>query len=216
MKAGTIKTLLILFVMIAVLQVAGQNSSEYPFRRVYAGFGLGPMIDGNHWGINTAFTFPNNWGVSFNYNHNMIRAKATPDDYVPPLCILWDCLPTDHLHVFAVRAMREYPTSIPTISYGFEAGPLFGMYKEAWFTRNPNQGGWFFLGSNYITRWHESFTLGVSLRAKANWDVFRFAGLEVAVRADLSPPQSYAGLDFYINLGYLRKSTKMKDAENPP
>jgi len=63
---------------------------------------------------------------------------------------------------------------------------------KGWKTNNPH-------GDDVCT------TVGLSLRAKAEFRLTRFFGLETAVQANLNGLRTYFGVDVMFTLGWLRE-----------
>lgn len=141
---------------------------------------------------------PTNWGLSCGYSENFKTAKNLPSDYHS----LWYGDPTDHLTALSLRLNKVFPTHSKKIRFGLEAGPSLIIYKELRFEKN-NNSGWF--NNTYNTNEDKQISIGLSLKAKVEFPLSRYFGLELAAISNINGKQSYVGIMFGISTGVLRK-----------
>jgi hypothetical protein len=167
---------------------------------VNSGFGVSK---GLLLGIGGNIIFSNNWGASVSYCGNIMKAKELPSDYSAGLIDLfeWQDLGTDKLKDVSARLVKELPVKIKVLRFALEGGASVIHYRCAHFTPVPNPG-WF--GSNYDVTYTHNTGIGVSLRAKAEFPVTRYAGFEVALISDINQYYSFLGTEIHLTFGILR------------
>jgi hypothetical protein len=167
--------------------VLSTNLFSQPFDRtcVYAGFGpTGPF------GVQVQATFflPSGWGGSVSLHGWEAQAQGLESDFDPwhPMQTLNE--PADDYRAWNVRAVRVFPSNTEKIRWGLEAGPSF---VKGWETTNHYSDD-------------TSTTVGLSLRAKAEFPLVRFFGLEAGAQANVNSVRQYYGVDVMFTLGVLR------------
>lgn len=216
MKQNTTNTITTIIVTALMLTLTGKLLAQTPSNQekevkvqyVYLSGGGGVIINGSVAGASINLIQSNNWGYTAKFNWAGIEARALPQDYQPGICIFGGCVPTDDLVTVSMKLMREFPTRSKSLRFGVEAGPAFGIFREAYFIRNPNMG-WF--GSSYYTRYSESGSIGLEMRAKLALPLTTVAGLEAAIVSAINAQQPYLGIEFMLTTGKVRERIRPKN-----
>ncbi len=148
----------------------------------------------------------NHWGGSISYDNYSKKAQELPDDYQAGDPI-GNENPVDELNSLSIRLLREFPISVKFIRFGVECGPSLILYNRAHFIYEIHGGAY---GGNYGIHYSFQYSAGLSLRAKAEFPLTRFLGLEIAAISNINKYQSYVGVDLNLTLGYVRDRIKPK------
>lgn len=187
-------------------QTGNQRKSDVSILNLYAGFGLGTCNPGLSSSVAGTFVLSNSWGASIRYNSNHLEAKNLPGDYVDLVLFIpfvANGFPRDNRFTLSFYALKEFPTSSEYVRFGLELGPAFVFSRVAEFTPDPAYIP--FLGSNYTVSYQKDNSVGFSLRAKAEFPLSRYAGLELAGFTTINALRTLLGAEICINLGLVRK-----------
>ncbi len=189
----------------AYSQTDSLRQDKIHLSKSYLGLGFGTCNSGLGGVFSGTFILSNDWGGSIRYNPNALGAKNLPDDYydiVLFIPFLTNGLPTDNIHVLSFLLLKEFPTQTKFVRFGIEFGPAFVKYEVARFTSVSNPIP--FMGSNYDVSHDNNSSIGFSVRAKAEFPLTRFAGLEIAPNANINGFRSVLDIDFCLTLGLVR------------
>jgi hypothetical protein len=187
-------------------QADSARSSELLVSETYFGLSSGLCKSGIGVAFNGTFIFTNNWGGTVSYNANILTARNLPDDYydfVLFIPFLLNGLPTDNIQALSFNLLRAFPTQIKLIRFGIEFGPSIVNTKIAHFT--PIPGPIPFFGTNYDMTRDNNYSIGLSLRGKAEFLFSRFAGIEMAGYTNINSIRPIIGFELGINFGLVRE-----------
>jgi hypothetical protein len=204
------KILLFAILLLSVHSYAQSDSTvnqktKLSFAYLNIGGGAG-ITKGSTLGIGWNMIYSNHWGGSISYGNYNKKAKELPDDYQAGYPI-GNENPVDELYSLSIRILREFPLSAKLIRFGVECGPSLILYIRAHFLYDIHGGGNY---SNYGITYSYQYSAGLSLRAKAEFPLTRFLGLELAAISNINKYQSYVGVDLNLTLGYVRDRIKPK------
>jgi hypothetical protein len=170
----------------------------------YINLGVG-SADGFLFGFGGNLIFSNNWGVSLSYCGNIMKAEEQPPDYSAGLSQLfeWHDLGIDRFNAVSARLVKEFPIAINVIRFGVEGGVSYISYKRAHFIPIPHPA---WLGSNYDVTYSINPGIGLSLRAKVEFPVTKYAGFELALISNMNGYYSFMGTEIHLTFGKVRDS----------
>lgn len=139
--------------------------------------------------VNGTYIHSSGWGGTVALHGWSAQAQGVESDFNPwqPMETLME--PTDDYRAWSFRAVRTFPTKTEKVRWGLEAGPSF---VKGWEPPNKHYD-------------EVSTALGLSLRAKAEFPLTRFFGLEAGAQANLNGLRTYFGVDVMFTLGWLRE-----------
>jgi hypothetical protein len=101
--------------------------------------------------------------------------------------------------------LKEFPIE-KKFRVGLEAGPSFVRIKSPGnFQYNPNPCSFLGCPANYTWEEVTNKSVGLSLKGKLEFPVSVPFGFEIGLTSNLNPYRSFFGVEFLLNLGYLRK-----------
>ena len=203
----TLFIFLITFCSIASNRIHSQESQADKHSKIYFSLGGGAGIKSQLMGFGGTCILPKEWGFSLSYKGSNYQARNLPSDYYQGLDFQ---KPFDYLHVLSFNYLKEFSTSTKLIRYGIEGGPSLVTEGIAAFTYKPLNGLEDLFESNYSYSYTKKSTVGLSVRAKIEFPLTRFAGLEIAGFANVNSFQSIIGGEIYLTLGKIRDRIKTK------
>lgn len=206
MKTLIFRTIYFIFSLLPIYNYAQENSTVIQKTRtskLYLNFGLGILeSSGKIGGIGLNAISSNNWGFSLSWNFYSISAEDIPPDYFGGLISF---PPYDNTTSFSIRILKEFDPFTKFIRFGIEAGPSMALYKKVIFTPYNSTSFW---GKNYETSTSSKSLIGLSLRAKIEFPVAGFFGIEIAIISNINKYQSYVGSELHFMLGKVRDRIK--------
>ena len=185
-------------------QTASLENNRPKIAKLYLSCGGIGYNEVNVVGLNSTFILSNDWGGSISYQQSFLRTRNIPDDYSPGLC-LFDCSQLDYTRVLALKILKEFPISTKLIRFGIESGPSWVEYYFARFRPGNFSGGG---SSNYTLYYDVKNTVGLVLKAKVEFPLTRFAGLELAAMVNINEFKSFIGMEINWTLGVVRARIK--------
>ncbi|MCF8429278.1 MAG: hypothetical protein K9G64_04025 [Bacteroidia bacterium] len=175
-----------------------QNNSAISCASLYVNLGIGIVPSGPIFGIGINTLYSNNWGGSFAFNHNEWQSDNLPSNYARGIM---NNIPVDFINSFAIRVVKIFPNIDNKIRFGLAGGLNLMQYEKKYFVINPYPG-WF--GSNYNEIYTDKYSIGISLKAKVEFCLFKYLGLQVAVISNINQYQPYIGGEIQLITGKLR------------
>lgn len=177
------------------------NNHKGDLTAFYFGGGLGIGREATPAGLSCTFFLSNNLGGSVSYKYKSFIANDLPSDYQNGFTVYGDGKPSDKLNILSFCFIKEFPTENTRVRYGLEGGPAWVKYEQANF--DPQQSGFF--GSNYGVNYIKHETIGISLRAKLEFPLATFLGLELAAFTNINKYRPFVGVEAYLTLGQVRE-----------
>jgi len=171
--------------------------SEY-----YAGIGIGFGHKGFFRGLCGTFVSSNDWGGSICVKKDSYKSENIPGDFFETQFVIFG--PRDKVNFISLKLLKEFPSSGKKVEYAIEAGPSLVNQKIAQFSINPNypNGGiWGLPVNKYIKSYAKEESIGISLRAKVEFPIVSYFGIEFAIISEINRLQSFTGLECCLNLG---------------
>jgi hypothetical protein len=118
-------------------------------------------------------------------------------------------MPLDMLNTKSLTIMREFPIR-KILRLGLEAGFSDARYKKAVFTRrHPNTipgtaPSTSFSSDRYDVSYGRVVSAGISLRAKVEFPLTRFFGIEFALYGNINKFRTFSGFEMYLVFGRVR------------
>ena len=181
------------------------NKDEHS--KTYFSMGGGVADNGQLIGFAGTHILPKGIGASISYKGDNYNCRDLPSDYYQGLEFV---APYDYLHILSLNFVKEFSTSTKLFRYGFEGGPSLVTKGTAVFTHKPYNGLEDLFESNYTYAYSKKMTVGLSLRAKMEFPLSRFAGLEAAVFSNINAYRSIIGAEMYLTIGAVRNRIKTK------
>lgn len=212
------RTLLLLFLLMLIgfgAVCAQRTGALSPPRQLeaeaaYFSLALGKGTTGIAGGYSANLLFNNRWGSSLSMRQYGFQSPNLPQDFEPgflsnSLSQPWENdLTMDRIKTVSLKIVRTIPTRDKNLRLGFEAGPSWTRYQERIYI--PLESS---LDGNIQTPSHTSnfkthHSVGAEFRAKLEFPVSKWMGLEVATLTHLNKHQSYFGVEAAVSFGKVR------------
>ncbi len=108
--------------------------------------------------------------------------------------------PVDYVQIISIKVLKEFATSNKKLRFGIEAGPAWVNYNATKFEHNSSG----IFSSNYETSRIKKNTVGISLRAKAEFPFTKYFGLECAGFTNINNSRSFIGIELCLTFGLVR------------
>jgi hypothetical protein len=184
-------------------QTDSLTSNKVRLSKMSFGMELGTCRKGMIVGLD--YTFLNSKGVggSLGYNFNVAKSKDVPSDYYSTG---WRMIaPRDFLTLVWLDLAKDFMSSNHKTRFGIELGPSWTRNNLARIKINPHYdpNGWYYnFDPNKYSKSHvANNTIGLNLKAKVEFQVLDFCGLEIAAFTNLNSYYSVIGLKFCCNFG---------------
>ncbi|MEP7168491.1 MAG: hypothetical protein ABI855_03915 [Bacteroidota bacterium] len=170
----------------------------------YGGLGGGLGHKGDIIGMSSTFILTNDWGASISYKNNFFKPKNIPDNYYEGAFLP----PVDFLQIISLKLLKEFPTKNKRLRFGIEGGPSWVNYQTTNFLGLENNI-FAFKGAIYETSHTVKNSIGLSLRAKAEFPFFKYLGIEGAAFANINKLNSFLGMELYLTFGLVRNRKRL-------
>lgn len=184
----------------AFAQSDNSQNRELKSFKIYGGLGGGFGYKGGIMGISSTFILKNDWGGSVSYKNNFFKAENMPDNYDAGVSLAPALPLIDYLQITSMQLLKEFSTANKKLRFGIEGGPSWVNYNSTNFIAHSS--GYF--SSNYETSHTIENTVGLSLRAKAEFPFSKYFGIECAGFANLNKFKSFVGIELYLTFGLVR------------
>ena len=218
-KPGIMKKSIILiclctlsFSFVSNAQKAYVPNQKTKLTALYLNIG-GGTSNGNLSGMGLNFILSNNWGGSLGFNELNRKSKKMPSNYNPGSFLGFrGTFPKDKTYSYSIRFLREFPSNSKKVRYGLEGGLSIVKHTAVHFTKNDVTPVDRFIinlftlsdPSNYNVSYSTKSTVGASFRAKLEFPLARWIGLELAAISNLNRFQSYVGGEIHLTIGLVR------------
>lgn len=202
----SIKFICLFFLIeIFVLKIQAQPDSlkinKLQLSKYQIGVGFGFGAKGNISGINGAILFSNNFGASISYRYNTFKPDNLPLGYSKGAFEVFE--PANHLNIISLSLIKNFISYPGKFKFGIEAGPSYDKYRYVTIVPNPkyNPNNWnTFLLRKFLKEENEKNSTGLSLKAKTELEMSKYASIEFTIFSNINSMQSFIGIEFYLNL----------------
>jgi len=210
MKNTILFTALFMFLIPQTLfcQAKKASTEKTKLTAIYLDIGVG-VAKGTLSGGGLNFILSNNLGGSFSFNELVIEAKKLPNDYKPSSFLGYRIgNPEDKVQSYSLRFLKEFPTNNIKVRFGLEGGPSIVKYTAKEFVKSVSQPISLFIlfgeTSNYKSTTTTNNTIGASFRAKMEFPIGRWIGLELALNSNINQYHTYVGAEIHMTVGLVR------------
>jgi len=207
MKDYLFLLLIIIFISTnGLAQDSASHKKQHKLAAVYFELNGGKANGKFTTGFGTSIIIKNGWGLSFELNESIYKAKHLPHDYFPGWDILGDDpIPYDHNFFFTLASVKEFNRKSKRIIPGIETGityVVFAYYSN--FQSIPYEYGLFGGSSNYTATYEKGHVLGLSVKPKLKFILSKNIGLEVSAWTILNKIENYYGVEVNLLIGRLK------------